>query len=111
MTYKYGCSDPELTKFGGTPWLFWKVIQEAKSTGLRELDLGRSDWKDSGLITFKERLGARCTPVNYWRIPKAHGVINALSDGRGQRLAGEVFSRMPTPLLAIAGRLLYRHIG
>ena len=111
MTYKYGCSDPELTKFGGTPWLFWKVIQEAKSTGLRELDLGRSDWNDPGLITFKDRLGAGRIPVTYWRFPKLQGVVNALSDGKGQRLAGKIFLHMPTPLLPALGRLLYRHMG
>ena len=111
MTYKYGCSDPELTKLGGTPWLFWKVIQEAKSTGLRELDLGRSDWEDPGLITFKDRLGARRLPVTYWRFPKQHGVVSAVSEGRGQRLAGKIFRHTPVPFLTAIGRLLYRHIG
>jgi len=111
MTYKYGCSDPELNKFGGIPWLFWKAIQEAKSTGLRELDLGRSDWKQAGLITFKDRLGARRIPVTYWRFPKPQGATDALSDGRVQWLVGQIFLRMPTPLLSAAGRLFYRHIG
>jgi hypothetical protein len=111
MTYKYGCSDPDLTKFGGTPWLFWKVILEAKSTGLRELDLGRSDWKNPGLITFKDRLGAKRVPVTYWRFPKAQGVADALPAGRLQRLAGEMFLHMPAPLLSATGRLLYRHFG
>jgi len=111
MTYKYGCSDPELNKFGGTPWLFWKVIQEAKSYGFRELDLGRSDWKDLGLIAFKDRLGARRTPATYWRFPRPTGAIDALSDGRLQWFAGKIFHHMPRPLLSATGRLLYRHIG
>jgi hypothetical protein len=111
MTYKYGCSDPELTKFGGTPWLFWKVISEAKSSGLRELDLGRSDWKNPGLITFKDRLGAKRIPVTYWRFPRPKGGAEAPSEGGVRRLAGEIFLHMPAPLLSATGRLLYRHFG
>ena len=111
MTYKYGCSDPELTKLGGTPWLFWKLIQEARSAGHRELDLGRSDWDNSGLIAFKDRLGAKRIPVTYWRFPKPQGVADALSDGRLQWLAGKIFLHTPAPLLSATGRLLYRHIG
>lgn len=111
MTYKYGCSDPQLTKFGGTPWLFWKVIQEAKSMGLRELDLGRSDWENPGLITFKDRLGAKRIPITYWRFPKPPGVADAPSEGRLQWLAGKIFLHTPAPLLSATGKLLYRHMG
>lgn len=111
MIYKYGCSDPELTNLGATPWLFWRLIQEAKSAGLGELDLGRSDWTNPGLIAFKDRLGAKRTPVTYWRFPRSKGVVDALSYGRGQWIAGSVFSHTPAPLLSLLGRLLYRHIG
>jgi CelD/BcsL family acetyltransferase involved in cellulose biosynthesis len=111
MTYKYGCSDPELTNLGGAPWLFWNVIQEAKARGLTELDLGRSDWTNPGLIAFKDRLGAQRTDLTYWRFPPSRGVANTLLRGRGQRLAGKVVLHTPAPLLAFLGRLLYRHVG
>ena len=111
IIYKYGCSDPELNKAGGTPWLFWKLIQEAKSWGLRELDLGRSDWGNSGLIAFKDRLGAKRIPVTYWRFPKPKGVADAAASGRLQWLAGKIFLHAPSSLLAATGRLLYRHMG
>lgn len=79
---KGSCSDPELANVGGAPWLFWKLIQEARSSGLRELDLGRSDWENPGLITFEDRLGAKRIPVTYWRFPKPQEVADALADGR-----------------------------
>ncbi len=111
MIYKYGCSDPELTKFGGTPWLLWRVILEAKSWGLRELDLGRSDWENPGLIVFKDRLGADRTSVTYLRFPKAQGVAEGLTSGKWQWMAGKVFRHTPSPLLTAAGRILYPHMG
>jgi hypothetical protein len=111
ITYKYGCSDPGLSRLGGTPWLFWKVIREAKSAGLRELDLGRSDWNNPGLIVFKDRLGATRIPVTYWRFPNSQGVVDKISDRRLQTLAGKVFRHTPSCLLAATGRLLYKHFG
>ncbi len=111
IIYKYGCSDPELAKFGGTPWLFWRIIIEAKSWGLRELDLGRSDFENPGLIAFKDRLGAQRTPVTYLRFPKPQGVADGLTSGKWQSIAGKIFRHTPSPLLAAAGRLLYPHMG
>ncbi len=111
MIYKYGCSDARFAKLGGTPWLFWRLIREAKSWGLPELDLGRSDWENPGLIAFKDRLGARRRPVTYWRFPEPRGVADNLANGRWQWLAGKFFAHAPASLLAASGRLLYRHMG
>ena len=111
MIYKYGCSDPELNRLGAMPWLFWKIIREAKSAGFGELDLGRSEWKYPGLITFKDRLGAKRTPVTYWRHPQPRGVTNALSDGRAKWITSAIFSHTPIPALEALGRWLYPHIG
>jgi len=41
--YKYGCSDQKFNNLGGTPFLLWKTIAEAKSKGATEFDLGRSE--------------------------------------------------------------------
>jgi hypothetical protein len=107
--YKYGCSDPRFTNLGGTQWLFWKTIQEAVSLGLKELDLGRSDWDNSGLITFKDRLGASRQPLTYWRYPKPQPQSESFAWMK--RLAGRFIRSAPQPLLAATGRLLYRHFG
>lgn len=107
--YKYGCSDPRFTNLGGTQWLFWKTIQEAVSLGLKELDLGRSDWDNSGLITFKDRLGASRQALTYWRHPKPQPQSESFAWMK--RLAGRCIRSAPQPLLAATGRLLYRHFG
>lgn len=109
MVYKYGCSDPKYSNLGGTQWLFWKAIQEAKALGLRELDLGRSGWENSGLITFKDRLGGTRLSLTYWRYPKQPTEVH--SAGILRRLASGVFRHMPPSILAATGRVLYRHFG
>ena len=85
MVYKYGCSDVAFNKFGGTSLLFWKTIQEAKDCGFEELEMGRSDVDNLGLMAFKERWGASGRPISYWTYPQ--------SDAAGaQRLEKEVGS-------------------
>src|SRR5579863_2262397 len=54
MVYKYGCSDARFHNLGGMAFLFWRAIQDAKSRGIEEFDMGRSDCDNSGLISFKE---------------------------------------------------------
>jgi hypothetical protein len=108
-TYKYGCSDDRFSRLGGTPFLFWKTIQEAKDEGMTHLDLGRSEAGDVGLITFKDRLGARPSPLTYFRYPSP---ATRTAIGREVRhLVSRVFRRIPAPFLTATGRVLYRHFG
>ena len=43
---------------------FGDTIQEAKDKGLNELDMGRSDRDNFGLMSFKEHWGAIGTQLN-----------------------------------------------
>jgi len=108
MTYKYGCSDENLNKYGGMAFLMWKAIEDAKNSGLDGLDLGRSDVKNEGLAVFKDRLGASRSLMNYWRFPKNDSPGEA---GWKTRFARQVVSIAPDSSLAAAGNLLYRHFG
>jgi len=109
MYYKYGGSDARLNNLGATPMLFWQAIQAAKSAGMEELDLGRSDLDNSGLIRFKERWGAHSVSLTQWR-----GPADAGSSGFERlkvHLATTVCGRIPRNMLVLMGRLLYRHAG
>ena len=108
MVYKYGGSDVRFNALGGVPWLFWKAIQDAKARGAVELDLGRSETDNAGLIAFKEHLGATGQPLTYWRAPAASGRPR---DGWASRMARRAFASLPGPLQRTAGRLLYRHLA
>lgn len=110
MVYKWGCADTRLNNLGGMPWLFWKVIREARERGITELDLGRSDWENEGLITFKDRLGGKRSSLNYWQYPQSTS-RKGLLVGRVKRPAGWLLAQTPQPVFIAAGRVLYRHFG
>ena len=106
---KYSGSDSRFNNLGGIPMLLWQVIKSAKDAGMDELDLGRSDIDNPGLITFKERWSAVSSTLTTWRVPTAT-VSSSFEQIKGW-MAKEGFARLPDSALTLAGRLLYRHIG
>jgi hypothetical protein len=112
VTYKYGCSDEQYHPLGGMARLFWQAIREAKAEGVLELDLGRTDLDNEGLIRFKDRLGAAKTLITY----RQFGSKPSHSEGPLTRyikssMIQTVISRLPAPLFRIVGEVLYRHAG
>jgi len=110
VIYKYGCSDAAHNNLAGTPYLFWKAIQDAKQQGAHTFDMGRSDLDNPGLVKFKSNWGAKDLPLTYWRCPQSDAQ-SVLSPSRGQKMGGYVVSRLPDNLLILLGRMLYKHIG
>jgi hypothetical protein len=110
VTYKYGCSDENFNHLGGMPFLLWRTIQGAKETGMRQLDLGRSDIDNLGLVRFKDRLGANRLGLQYYRFASGAGPKRCYSP-RNARVLNGLMYYMPNTLLVAAGRLFYRHIG
>jgi CelD/BcsL family acetyltransferase involved in cellulose biosynthesis len=105
VVYKYGGSDTRLNPLGGMPFLFWKTIQEAKQMGARELDLGRSDQDNPGLIAFKEHWAAHRSTLTYWRSPGETG--HSWKMGFARRL----FTRLPRGMRRAVGNFLYPHFA
>ncbi len=108
VTYKYGCSDAEFNKLGGTALLFWRTIQEAKDQGMEELDFGRSDMENAGLITFKDHWGATRSVLHYWQYPNS---LPGLQSPWKMKVLARMVAVAPNVSLTAAGNLLYRHIG
>lgn len=109
VIYKYGCSDERYHSTGSMPFLFWRLIQEAKGSGTPLLDFGRSDLDNPGLIRFKDQWGTRRTDLVYYRFPAPQRKGSSTRPGAG--FAKAVFARLPDGLLEVAGRMIYRHIG
>lgn len=109
MLYKYGCSDAAHHPLGGMPFLFWRLMQDARARGFAELDLGRSDVDQPGLIAFKEHLGATRSALTYYRYPKERRDV--VRSGWMLRMAKKVFARMPDAALDLAGKSIYKHLG
>jgi hypothetical protein len=109
LIYKYGCSDHKFSNLGGTQFLLWNAIQEAKRDQATEFDMGRSDFDNSGLVAFKDRWGATRTELAYLRYPLGHS--NSIAEAAQASIGKYVWSHVPSGVLAAAGRALYRHMG
>jgi hypothetical protein len=106
LMFKYGCSDERYHRFGGVQLLLWRAIQEAKEKNYSEFDLGRCEWGNSGLQTFKDRWGASRSKLTYWRYQPGRFSVD-----REQQMARRFFRSCPPGLLQAVGRSFYRHIG
>jgi len=109
VVYKYGCSDEHYHNLGAMPFLFWKMINESKSEGAEQIDFGRTDLDNNGLIGFKDRLGTTRRQITYFRYPqnsKERGAVATYLPSMRH-----LFSKLPDSLSSLAGGMLYRHIG
>jgi hypothetical protein len=109
LVYKYGGTDERFFRLGGMQMLLWRAIVEAKQRQLREFDLGRSDLQAKGLIVLKDRLGAKRSPLCYFRYP-GQGRLTALSSSR-TFYSEKLLPYIPDRIISVGGRLLYRHFG
>ena len=108
MVYKYGCSNVAFNNLGGTALLFWKTIQDAKQRGFEELEMGRSDVDNHGLVAFKERWGASRKSISYWTYPKRESTEVSVWN---KKVSRKIVSVVPDLALEAVGNLLYRHVG
>lgn len=109
VVYKYGCSDSRYHSLGGMPLLLWKTIEDAKKKGAQELDLGRSDLDNLGLVRFKERFGAARSMLTYYVFPASP--TRTLATDWKMKIAKRIFPVLPDRWLIMAGRVIYPHIG
>jgi hypothetical protein len=109
VVYKYGCSDERFHQCGAMPFLFWKLIEESKTVGAEEIDFGRTELDNDGLVEFKDRLGTRRSRITYLRFPENARVKDVVASY--QPALGGLFSVLPDAVSSRAGRLVYRHIG
>jgi len=107
--YKYGCSDRRFKNYGAVPLLLWKAIEASKTAGAEVFDLGRSEDDAEGLLNFKDHWTPVRLPLAYWRYPSLDTA--GATERWKLRMAKRVFAFMPDKLLAVTGRLVYRHIG
>ena len=88
--------------------VMWRAIQEAKTDGMLEFDMGRTEWSNVGLLTFKDRWGATRSSLRYHRHPvRRHpGELNT-----AMRIARGMVALAPDPLFISAGSIFYRHFA
>ena len=109
VVYKYGCSDARYHNLGGMLLLLWHAIQDAKASGARCFDLGRSKQDNGGLVTFKAHWGSTKIPLPYHRYPA--GVNADVQCAWKLWLIQKTCAYLPGPLFENLGAVLYKHIG
>lgn len=114
LIYKYGGSDSKFHNLGAMHLLYWESIRDAKSSGLRTFDLGRTDADQAGLIKFKSRWGAQESKLTYWRYTETGHSRHAFDQsGTSWKMwvLKQAFGYAPRFALPAVGRLLYKHAG
>lgn len=109
VIYKYGCSDEKFHNLGGMPFLFWKLIEESKGSGAEQIDFGRTDLNNMGLITFKNRFGTTRRLLTYYRYPISESGETATN--WYSLLAQQLCSNLPNAFGSAVGQVFYKHIG
>jgi CelD/BcsL family acetyltransferase involved in cellulose biosynthesis len=109
VVYKYGCSNHRFHHLAGMPFLFWQLIEESKSEGATQIDFGRTEPDNEGLLEFKDRLGTARTKISYLR---HYQCVKARTVQLSPPTAvGKLFAILPGALSSAMGRLVYRHLG
>lgn len=114
LTYKYGCCHARFNNLGCMHLLFWNIIQQAKAAGLRWLDFGRTDADQQGLITFKNRWGAKQSVLTYTRygaVENSTHLFDLYSSKWKSRAAKLTLKHVSPAFLPMIGEILYKHIG
>ncbi len=111
LVYKYGASDLKFNRFGGVHLLYWYSVQDAKNAGLRWFDLGRTDFGQDGLVTFKNRWGAARSVLTYTRYTRTQSSARHSDWPRLTRVAKTVLSHLHPRVVSAVGDILYKHVG
>lgn len=108
IVYKYGASDPR--RLGKRPnnLLFSEAIRWACESGMRTLDLGRTEAGNEGLRAFKRSWGAEEVELTYTHLG---GQGPPRRSDRRERLVGATIRRSPPFVGRLVGAGLYRHFG
>jgi hypothetical protein len=91
------------------PFLFWKLIEESKASGMHEIDFGRSDLDQPGLIAFKDKFGTSKKPLTYYRYTTKN--VSEMINSSGAQNIRKIFSVLPNWALSMGGSIAYRHMG
>jgi hypothetical protein len=114
LSYKYGASDARFHYLGGVHLLLWKAIEDARNSGSRFLDFGRTNANQPSLMTFKNRWGASQSILTYSRYSvslRASHFLDSSGTSWKADCARYVLSHLPYSFVSKTGEVLYRHVG
>lgn len=106
--FKFGASDPALTRYQGSSAVLWDGIRRACVGGDRLFHFGRTDFEHGGLREFKSSFGAQEDVLSYSTLAAAAPAAESSHSHLGSAMAG-VLRHSPAWVTRLAGSLLYRY--
>ncbi|GAG96070.1 unnamed protein product, partial [marine sediment metagenome] len=107
--YKYGASDKNYQHLRANNLVMWEAIRWCAGNGFKSFSFGRTEPANEGLLQFKRGWGGHEETINYYKYDLAKAEF--VNDPRGVRTSYNFLKKLPSPLLNLAGSLLYRHVG
>jgi CelD/BcsL family acetyltransferase involved in cellulose biosynthesis len=108
--YKFGASDFAFQHLRPNNLLMWSGIRECAARGCARLHFGRTSVANEGLRRFKLGFGVREEEIKYFKYDFRTDRF-ATDVDRVEGWFTRVFGAMPTPLLRMAGQLIYPHLS
>lgn len=108
--YKFGASDYAFQGIRPNNLLLWEAIKWYAAKGFATFDMGRTSLDNTGLRHFKQGFGAQERPIEYSKYDLRKQAFVSSIDG-ATTPARRVFRWLSLPMLRLAGRFLYPHIG
>lgn len=107
--YKFGASDRLHQHLRGNNLVMWEAIRWYRQNGFRSLHFGRTEPENQGLLQFKNGWRAVEGKIAYYKLDLKKDAF--IAGGPGFIKPYPICRRLPIPVLRLAGRLLYRHLG
>jgi lipid II:glycine glycyltransferase (peptidoglycan interpeptide bridge formation enzyme) len=108
--YKFGASDHAFQELRPNNLMMWAAIKRCASHGFNSLHLGRTSLANDGLRRFKLAFGAREERMEYHKYDFATRAFVTDVD-RADGGLNRIFRCLPSPLLRLAGQMLYPHLS
>jgi hypothetical protein len=108
--YKYGASDLIYQDVRAANLVMWEAIKWYRDKGFQDLNLGRTEPDNKGLLQYKRGWGGEERVLRYYK----YDVKKKTFTEHRLNMAGfarRIFAKTPVPILNLLGRLLYKHVG
>jgi len=108
--YKYGASDIAHLPLRANNLLMWEAIKYFSAQNYQLLDFGKTEFINEGLRRFKKGWGSTEEIFHYY---KYNFLTQKFETDRNKETGwyNNVFKNMPTPVLKLIGKILYRYVG
>ena len=108
--FKFGASDYAFQHLRPNNLVMWEAIKHYVANGFTSLHLGRTSVANEGLRRYKLGFGAREERIEHCQFDFRKGEFAAESHP-AHETSSRLFRWLPSPMLCLAGRILYPHLS